>query len=158
MRPRAPCGRQALEPRHVILFIDVENDYRLLKQEAIEDVLRFLRDELGPEYHAAVVAYDGEIHLESGFTTSREELASAVMRAYDRPPRPRLDLQARMRGLIEQLESCVASEGTVTRRGDEQCLRGLMLEYADEVRPQAEDYLDALDRLIRYAGGLLRGA
>jgi predicted nucleic acid-binding protein len=71
----------ALEPRHVILFIDVENDYRLLKQEAIEDVLRFLRDELGPEYRASVVAYDGEFHVESGFTKSRDELASAVMRA-----------------------------------------------------------------------------
>ena len=43
----------------------------------------------------------------------------------------------------------------VTRRGDEECLRGLMLEYADEVRPQAEDYLEALEGLIRYAGGVL---
>ena len=87
---------EALEPRHVILFIDVENDYRLLKQEAVEEVLRFLRDELGPEYRGSVVAYDGEFHVESGFTKSRDELASAVMRAFDRPPRPRLDLQARV--------------------------------------------------------------
>jgi VWFA-related protein len=142
------------EPRHVILFIDVENDYRLRKQEASESVAGFLRTELDPGYRAAVFSYDGEIHLEAGLTTNRDELAAAVARAYGRSPRPRLDLRARVRGLMEQLEACERSSGSVVGSADQSCLRGVMLEHADEVRPAAEGYLEALDRVIGYAAGL----
>jgi VWFA-related protein len=140
--------------RYVILFIDAEHDYRLRKPEAIDDVVRFVREKLEPGTRVAVFAYDGDIHLEQGFSADRERLASAVMRAYDRPPRPNLDVGARVRNLMRELEACATTSGPGSRRGDEQCLKGTMLEYHDQVRPRAEEYFEALDAVIRFAGGL----
>ena len=105
---------------------------------------------------AAVFAYNGELHLEQGFSTDREETALGLLRAWDRAPRPDLDLQLRMRGLMTQLEGCAPNSGggRVVRQGDEQCLRGVMLDYVDERRPLAVDWFEAIERLLRFAGGL----
>jgi hypothetical protein len=55
---------------------------------------------------------------------------------------------------MADLESCGSEGGSRTPVGLEGCLRQVALEYSDEVRAEAEDYLDALDALIRLAGGL----
>ena len=143
-----------VEPSYLILFIDVEHDQRLKKPDAIRDAIRFLNEDLDPNYRVAVFSYDGEINQETGFTTDRVALGDAVRLAYDRPPRPSLDLFGRMRGLISRLDDCVIDSGAFIKYGDEQCIETVVLEYADERRPSAEDYVDALDGLVRYAAGL----
>jgi VWFA-related protein len=142
------------EPRYLILLVDVENDYRLLKPQAIEHCVRFVREQLQPGDRVAVFSYDGQLNEELMFTTNRDELAAAVMRAYDRTPRPRLDTRARMRQLIGEFQNCVSGGNSRTSVGQESCARQVALEYTDEVRAETEDYLDAFDALIRFAGGL----
>jgi VWFA-related protein len=142
------------EPRYLILLVDVENDSRLLTPQAIEHCVRFVRERLQPGDRVAVFSYNGQLNEELLFTTNREKLAAAVMRAYDRPPRPRLDTRARMRQLIGEFQSCASGGGSRTSVGQESCARQVALEYTDEVRGEADDYLDALDALIRFAGGL----
>jgi VWFA-related protein len=143
-----------VEPRYVIFLIDVQNDHLLRRPQATEDTLRFVREGLDSSFRAAVLSYDGRLNLDLNFTTDRQDLEAAIRNAYGRPPRPRLELHARMRALLGRLEDCAVRSGTFTRVGDESCLREVMLEYADETRPEAEDYLDALDGLVRFAGGV----
>lgn len=143
-------------PRYVLFLVDRDSDYRLSKDVAIEESLAFARERLEDDVRAAVLAYDGSLHLEQGFTADREAVALGLLRAWDRDPRPALDIQARVRGLMTQLEGCAVDGGgdRLVRQGDEQCLRGVMLDYVDERRPLAAEWYDALERLIRLAGGL----
>jgi len=142
------------EPQYLILLVDVENDSRLLAPQAIEHCVRFVRERLQPGDRVAVFSYDGELNEELMFTTNRDEIAAAVMRAYDRPPRPRLETHARIRQLIGEFQNCASGGRSRTSVGQESCARQVALEYTDEVRAEADDYLDALDALIRFAGGL----
>ena len=142
------------EPQYLILVVDVEHDYRLLKPQAIEQCVRFVRERLQPGDRVAVFSYDGHLNEELMFSTNRDELAGAVMRAYDRPPRPQLDTRARTRQLIREFENCSSGGESATAVGQESCARQVALEYTDEMRPGADDYLDALDAVVRFAGGL----
>ena len=149
--PAAPTGA---EPVYLVVFVDAENDHRLEKSKAIDDAIRFVNEELSPEYRIAVFAYDGAIHQESPFTANREVIAHALRRAYDRPARPDVDLHARIRNLISRYQDCVVASSGFVREGDEGCIRDVTLEYADERRPPARDYLNALEAVVRFAAGL----
>jgi VWFA-related protein len=142
------------EPQYLILVIDVEHDYRLLKPQAIEHCTRFVRERLQPGDRVAVFSYNGQLNEELMFTTNPDELAAAVMRAYDRPPRPQLDTRARTKQLIDDFQNCSSGDQSGTAVGQESCARQVALEYTDEMRPGANDFLDALDAVIRFAGGL----
>jgi len=145
------------EPRYMVIFVDVENDQKLSRPEAMQDVLRFVEEELDPSFRTAVMSYNGEVHQEVTFTADKEAVATGIRRAYARPSRPQLDLTARIQGLIRELEQCEVGESTAysfERAADEACLRTVALQYGDEHRPQSKDYLHALEGVVRYAGGL----
>jgi VWFA-related protein len=145
------------EPRYLVLLIDIENDAKLRRPDAMAEVKQFIDDELDPSFRTAVMSYNGHLNQEVSFTSDKEALHSAVLRAYARSPRPDLDLQARVRGLIRQFEECQEGETTpysFHRDADDTCLRNIALQYADERRPFSRDFLDALEGVIRYAGGL----
>jgi VWFA-related protein len=136
-------------PRHVIVLVDVQNDYALNRPQAADEVVSLLtgRSRLGTRY--AVFSYTGELNLETPFSPDPEAVAAALRRAYGRPTRPQLALEARTRNLLDQLATCGASG-----RVDESCARGVVTEHADEVRPAAAGYLGALDQVVRAAAGL----
>jgi VWFA-related protein len=142
------------EPRYFLIFVDVENDHPLRRDRAMEDMRRFVLEGLEPADRVAVMSYNGEIHLELPFTTEREAVAAAVMRAFGRPRRPQVDLNRRISDLVSKFEDCALSTQAFQRTADERCLRDVSFEYAEEVRPPTEDFLDALDGVIRYVSGL----
>lgn len=142
------------EPGHIVFFIDVENDQKLGKPRAASQLARFVTTELDPTYRAAVLAFDGQIHVEQSFTADRRVVADAIRRAFDRPPRPQLDLRARIFQLVDNLEECVVERGAFVHRASEDCVRTLVLNYAAEQKLHADDYLVALEGLVRYVSGL----
>jgi VWFA-related protein len=145
------------DPRYMVIFIDIENDQKLTRPEAMQDVLQFVDEELDPSFRTAVMSYDGEVHQEVTFTSDKDAVRTGVQRAYARTSRPQLDLTARIQGLIRELQQCEVGESTsydFERPADETCLRTVALQYADEHRPQSEDYVHALEGVVRYAGGL----
>lgn len=150
---QAPPNATA-QPRRIIFYIDVENDQPTGKPRAAADLVRFVRQDLDPSYRVAVLSFNGEVNIEQPFTYDRMEVADALRSAFDRPPRPNLDVQARIRALIRDLEDCIIDEGSFTRVGNESCMEGVALTYVDEVRPRAEDFLIGLEAVVRYASGL----
>lgn len=150
----APPAAASEVPRRIIFYVDVENDQPTGKTKAAADLVRFVREDLDPAYRVAVLSFDGKVEIEQPFTYSRMAVADALRRAFDRPPRPQLDLQARIRGLIRDLEDCVTSERSFSRVGNESCMESVALTYVDEVRPRAEDFLVGLEAVVRYASGL----
>ncbi|RMH23521.1 MAG: VWA domain-containing protein [Acidobacteria bacterium] len=146
----------SVEPQHVIFYIDVENDQPLGKSLAIQQLIRFVDEGLDPSYRAAVVSFNGEIHLDQPFTSDRRAITRAIRDAFDQPRRPQIDLQLRIRQLIDRFEDCIEEEagGVFIKTPDEDCVEAVAREYADEVRPRARDFLIGLEGLIRFAGGL----
>ena len=145
------------EPQYVVFFIDIENDQKLKRDEALDDMIRFVEDQLDPSYRAAVLSYNGEINLEVTFTQDRQAITAGLHRAFGRNPRPDTDIRARVRNLLSEMEECDTGDSgaySFTRSANEDCLRGIALQYADERRPGAKDYLTALEGLIRFVGGL----
>lgn len=143
------------EPRHLAILVDVETEPPLGRMEAAEDAVRFVRAHAAADSRVAVFSYDGEIQQELLFATGDAEAAEiAVMGAFDRPGRPQVDLRARTRELVTDLEECVVDRGTSVATGGERCMHDVALAYADQLRPAAEDYLAALDSLVRLLSGL----
>lgn len=143
------------EPRHTILFVDVENDPVTRRPDADRDTARFVYERLEQGTLVAVFSYNGEIHQECSFTANREVIGEAIHAAYSRTPRPHLELKVRIRQLISEFKDCVNdASGAFVASGDERCLRDTATAYADENRPAAKDYLRALESVVRYAGGL----
>jgi VWFA-related protein len=147
------------QSRNLILLIDVENDQPLGKERAARDLSRYVEQGLDEAYRVAVLAFDGELSVELAFTRDRAVVAAAIRRAFDRPPRPQIDLQLRVRELIDDFERCVVKGSSTTapidsRLGDESCMESVAYDYSDEVRPRAESFLTALEAVVRYAAGL----
>ena len=143
------------EPRHMILFIDVENDPITRRPQAARDTARFVYERLDADVRVAVFSYNGDTNQECAFTSNREAVADAIDAAYSRTPRPHLELKVRIRQLIQNFKDCVNdASGAFVASGDERCLRDTAIEYADENRPAARDYLAALENVVRFAGGL----
>lgn len=144
----------ATEPRHMIFLVDVENDQPLGKLDAAEDLIRFATQELDDAYRVAVLSFNGHLNVEIGFSTDRRRVARAITRAFDRPPRPHMDLRRQVRGLIEKLEDCIVERKSFSRRGSPQCIQSAMREYTDEQRMRAKDFLGALEGVVRYLSAL----
>jgi VWFA-related protein len=139
---------------HVAFLVDVENDYALLRAEAIESVIGFARD-LPQGTLAAVFSYDGELHVEVPFTADREAVIVALGEAWSRHGRPQLDARARVGRLVDQFEDCVVSGGEMSRKvADEQCVRTVIHEYTQQEQPRTLDYARALGQMIRILGGV----
>ena len=143
------------EPQHLILFIDVENDPVTRRPDAARDTARFAYERLDADTRVAVFSYNGDINQECAFTSNREAIANAIAAAYNRTPRPHLELKVRIRQLIQNFKDCVNdASGAFVASGDERCLRDTAITYADENRPAAREYLAALENVVRFAGGL----
>ena len=151
-----PVSSGDSEPRHVVFYVDVENDQPLGKMRAAQDLIDFVIEDLDPSYRAAVLSFHGEIELHQGFTADRMAITRAIREAFDRPPRPQVDLRARVRQLIDRFDDCLEDDaaGALIRDGDETCLRAVALHHADEVRPRSTDFLRGLEALVRFTGGL----
>lgn len=143
------------EPRYIAIVIDVENDPPLGRMKATDEAVRFVRERVSAESRVAVFSYTGEIHQEILFTPGdNEEVAYAVMRAFGRPGRPKVDLRARIRELVSEFRDCVTDEGAFIATASDRCLRDVATVYADQLRPAAKDYLSALEGIVRMMGGL----
>lgn len=144
------------EPRYMIFYIDVENDQPLGKAQATQDLIRFIMEEVEGSTQIAVLSFNGEIHLDQPFTSDKRAATLAIRNAFDRQRRPQITLRLRIEQLIENLRDCVESRDAMAfeRDADIECMRTIGLEYADEVRPRAEDFLAGLEGLVRFAGGL----
>jgi VWFA-related protein len=149
-----PPTADPTQPRRIIFYVDIENDPPTGRTRAAAELIRFVRDDLDSSYRVAVLSFNGQVNIEQTFTYSRMAISNALRAAFDRPPRPNLDLQARIRGLIRDLEDCIVEERSFNRVGNETCMEGVALTYADEVRPRAEDFLIGLEALVRFASGL----
>ena len=146
---------QEREPGHRILFIDIENDPITRRPDAARDTEKFVFERLRPGTRVAVFSYNGTVNQESAFIVDRTAIADAIHAAYSRIPRPHLELKVRVRKLVSDFKGCVNdASGAFIASGDERCLKDTALEYADELRPEARDYLGALENVVRYAGGL----
>lgn len=152
----APVPAESQAPLdHVLLFVDVENDDPLGRDRALLDALAFV-DRLATGTSLAVMAFDGESHLELAFTTEREIWKPAVERALTRyPQRARMDLRSHIDSLVRDLSDCIVSGGEFSRVvGDEECLRNVSRNYSEYVRPKTEAFLQALQDSIVLAGGV----
>lgn len=142
-------------PHYVVFFIDMENDDPLRRAEALDAVVAFAREGLEGAARAAVVSYDGTLHLDLPFTGDRDALESALRLAWSRHGRPAVDLRSRIRKLVARFEDCTVSGGEFSRvLGSDSCLRQVVHEYAEELRPRTMDYLAALKQMLEFAGGL----
>ena len=106
-----------------------------------------------------MLAFDGELEVELPFTRDRTGADGGDPPRVRRPPRPQIDLQLRVRGLLDDFEDCVVKGSSTTapidsRLGDESCMESVAYDYSDEVRPRAESFLTALEAVVRYAAGL----
>lgn len=143
------------EPRYMAIVVDVENDPALRREEAARDAVRFVHERVTPASHVAVFSYTGVIEQELLFASGDvERVAAAVTQAFGRTGRPKVDLRARVRDLVREMEDCVTDSGAFVATGNQQCMRDSALSYADQLRPAAQEYLDALEGLIRMMGGL----
>lgn len=140
--------------RNILFFIDVENDQPLGKTLAASQLIRYVMEDMEDGTSAAVLSYNGHINIETTFTTDRHTIANAVRAAFEQPPRPNIDLSLRIRQLIDRVEDCVIQRREFISKGYDPCLKAVGLEYADEVRPRAVDFLEALDGVIAFASGL----
>lgn len=156
------------EPRHLLILADLVNDPPMGRKAALEAVSRFLEKELDPSFQVALMVYDGTLHLTLPFTQDRSAAAAALSRAYRNvAARARITPEARMEHLMQKLETCQIlepddqfEENEASRvllgvpLADVQCLRDSMYEYAGEATGQTRAFLDVLEAVVGYAGGL----
>ena len=142
------------ESSHIVFFVDVENDQKLGKVQAASQLARFVTAELDSSYRAAVLSFNGEVQVELPFTSDHRDVARAIREAFERPPRPQLDLRGRVFRLIDLFDDCVVSRGAFVNQGDEECFKAGALDYAAELNLHSRDFLQALETLVRYVGGL----
>jgi len=140
--------------RYFVIFVDLQNDVRLGRPEAMEQTFRFIDEQLAPTDRFAVISYDGELRLEAPFTNDPQTIRIGIELAYSRGTGQYVDLTRRMLNLIEMIELCQTGAASFVADFDEQCLRDTAYEYADQVRPRAKGYINALDGVIRHLGGL----
>ncbi len=149
-----PVATSPTEPRYLAIVLDNENDDPLRRQEALQKTLEFVETRLEPDVRAAVLAYAGELTVELPFTTDRNALKSALLRASTREGRPRLDRAIGMRRLLDRMDDCATTRSEFGNTGDLSCMRDVANEYLGETRPRALDFVKALDHLVQYLAGL----
>ncbi len=154
-----PGGSEAVtaskeEISNIIFFIDVENDQPLGKAQAAAQLIRYVMEDMDEGSSVAVLSYNGHINIETNFTTDRRRISDAIRAGFDQVPRPNIDLSLRIRQLLDKVEDCVTQRRDFISQGSDTCLVAVGIEYADEVRPRAVDFLEALDGVIAFASGL----
>ncbi len=149
-----PARSGSTEPRYLVFLVDNENDAPARRQEAIQATAAFVRTRLSSATRASVFSYSGTLTLELPFTDDRNALESAILTASSRSGRQRMDPRTRMRSLLRSMEACVDSGDQFGKTADPQCLRDTANAYSGEVNPRAEDWIRALNDLVRYLGGL----
>ena len=75
-----PTASTTAAPHYVVFFIDVENDDRMRREDTLEKLVTFVKDEMAPSTRGAVFTYDGAAHLELPFTTGRRWDSRAASR------------------------------------------------------------------------------
>ncbi len=150
----APVRTNAVRPRYVAFLIDNENDDPLRREEALQKTVEFVDSSLEPDVRAAVLSYAGSLELDLPFTSDREAIKTAILRAGSREGRPRRAGDTRMRQLLDKMDDCIVNRSDFGNTGDPLCLRDVSNEYIGEVRPLAEDFIRALTGLVEYLGGL----
>ncbi len=141
-------------PHYFIFMIDVENDDKLLRPRAMHDIARFITTRMREEDYGAVISFNGKIHVEVGFTRERGVLTEAVAHGYSQPARPGITKRRQIEQLIDTLDDCVARVKDAIKTADESCVQRLARAYTAEKTPSARNFLEALDGIVRYAGGL----
>ncbi len=149
-----PAETRPHKPHYFIFMIDVENDDKLQRPRAMNEINEFIVGNMTEADFAAVVAFNGKIHVEVPFTKDRGVLTDAINRAYARPPRPQITKYRRIQQLIDVLEECVSNVNESVHTADESCLQDTARAYAEELTPNSRTFLDALEGIVRYAGGL----
>lgn len=150
----APVAASAVQPRYIAFLIDNENDDPLRREEALQKTVAFVESGLEPDVRAAVLSYAGSLELDLPFTSDREAIKTAILRAGSREGRPRRAGDTRMRQLLDKMDDCVLNRSDFGNTADPACLRDVANEYVGEVRPLAEDFIRALTGLVEYLGGL----
>lgn len=155
-------GGQGLDPSqpavaptaYFAIFVDMENDWRLKRPDAMKQALRFVEERLKPSDRVAVISYDGELRLETPFTNSPQSIRAGLERAYSRGTGRYVDVTRRILDLIERMEQCQTGAGAFVADFDERCIKDTAYGYSDRVRPRAEAYVAALDGVVRYLSGV----
>jgi VWFA-related protein len=150
----APARSELAGAPYVVLLVDVENDAPVQREETARAAADFVRTRLEPASRVSVFSYDGKLNLELPFTDDRDAVGSALVTAYSRAGRPRMDPRQRMQRLLSRLETCVQSQGQFAKTADPQCLRDVANQYAGELNPRAVEFIRALEELARILGGL----
>jgi VWFA-related protein len=153
-----------VEPRYLIILIDIENDPPTDRQRAIEEVAKVVERNLDASFRIAVMRYDGDVRLMAPFTQDRATVLDALHRAYkDAPARSMKNLTMRMEDFLEVVTTCAIFEpepaempapGQVQTLVDKTCLHDSMYEYAGEVTAAASAFISGLEGVIEYAAGL----
>ena len=140
--------------RYYVIFVDVENDYKLKRVEAMEDTFRFVEQHLSPTDRFAVISYDGEIRLEAPFTSDLGSIRAGVENAYTRGTGKYMNVTRRILDLVDEMKLCQTDAGAYVGTYDELCIKDSAYDYAARVRPRAEGFVKALDSVVTYLGGL----
>ena len=140
--------------RYFVIFVDIENDYKLRRPEAMQETLRFVEQHRTPTDRFAVISYDGEIRLEAPFTSDLASIRTGVENAYVRGTGRYLDVTRRILDLIDQMKLCQTDADAYVGSYDELCMKDIVYDYVAQVRPRAESFVEALDSVVTYLSGL----
>jgi VWFA-related protein len=143
--PKGPAEARDGAPRSWILFLDREHELREDRDPLIARLESFVDDNFGAADRVAVISYAREVRIETPFTTDRQAVKEAIRYSYDRMTRSRfLNREQQIRLLMTQVRAC---------GWNPYCLGFGMESHAAEARLQAENWLDALEGVLRFSSG-----
>lgn len=141
--------------RYYVVFVDVENDAPQTRGMASAQLADFIFESLGENDLVAVMSFDGEVNLELPFSSDHEAISSAISKAYQRERRAGISTEYRIDELLERLRDCGRGRDKNGKQiMDNFCVRRLLTSYMEELRPDLEEYFEALESLVRFAGSM----
>lgn len=150
---REPAVAVAGAPSYLIFFIDNNTDDPLRKDEGW-DALQAALHQARQGTRFSVLSFNGQLNLDLPFTENRGLAESALRSAWFRSSENRINLKARIRQLLTQLEGCAAGEKKGVLYANTGCLMDIGHQYSEEQRPWTESYVEGLRDLVRFAAGL----
>jgi VWFA-related protein len=143
--PKGPAEARDGAPRSWIPFLDRENEPRQGRDAMIAGLESFIENSFGPADHVAVHSYARETRMETSFTNDRKALERAIRDTCAHPTRSRFVNRERLiRLLVMQLRAC---------DGDPDCAAFSGESHRAEVNLGADNWLDALEGVLRFASG-----
>jgi VWFA-related protein len=147
---RRPTGEAVAEPstpapprRWLVLFFDNYASAPWTRTHAIEAAREHVASELGPGDQAAIVSFDGELHVLASFTDDPAEIDAALALALGQAHRASGDRHADLDQLVDDLERClplgVQAYTCASQRG---------ASYEHERRVEAQVLLQALTQTL----------